>query len=47
VVANDLYFASEELLEMVCCFLDFHVMRELPKKMEHPVTNFLVVGQVA
>jgi len=42
-----LYSASEELLEIVCCFLDFHAMRELPKKIENPVMDFLVVGHIA
>jgi len=42
-----LYSAFKELLERVCCFLDFHVMSELPRKIENPVMDFLVVGQVA
>ena len=42
-----LYSASKELLEMVCCFFDFHAMSELPKKTENPVMDFLVVGHVA
>jgi len=42
-----LYSTSEELLEMVCFFLDFNVMNELLKKIENPVMDFLVVGQVS
>ena len=47
VAANALYLASEELLEIVCCFLDFQEMRDSPRKIEKPVTDFLVSGQVA
>ncbi|MFS7909786.1 hypothetical protein Hanom_Chr02g00098591 [Helianthus anomalus] len=36
------YSASAEDLEMVDCFLLFHEIRELPKKTQKPVIDFLV-----
>ena len=37
-----LYFASAEDLETIDCFLDFHEIRESPKKMQKLVANLLV-----
>ena len=42
-----LYSASEELLDMVCCILDFHDTRDSPKKTEKPVRDLLESGHVA
>jgi len=47
VAARALYSDSEELLEIVGCFLDFHDIRDSPKKMAKPVTDFLVPEYVA
>jgi len=41
------YFASEDDLETVACFLDFHEIKDSPKKMQNPVMNFLLSGHVA
>jgi hypothetical protein len=43
----DLYSASAEDLEMVCCFLDFQDTKESPRKRQKPVTDFLVSGHAA
>ena len=40
-----LYSASAEDLEIVFCFLAFHETKELPMKMQKPVTDFLVSKQ--
>jgi len=42
VVASALYSASDELFEIVYFF--FHEMRDSPKKIETPVTDFMVSG---
>ena len=42
VTAMALYFASAEDLETIDCFLDFHEIRESPKKMQKLVANLLV-----
>ena len=42
-----LYFASEEDLEIVVCFLDFHEIGELPSKKRYPVTDLLESGHDA
>ena len=47
VAAKALYSASADDLEMVGCFLDFQEIRESPKKMQNPVTDFLESAQVA
>ena len=41
VEAIALYSASAEDLEMVACFLDFHEIKESPRNMQNPVTDFL------
>ena len=40
----DLYSASTNDLETVCCFLDFLEIRESPRKTQKPVTDLLVSG---
>jgi len=40
VAAMAMYLASEELLEMVCCFFDFQEIRDFPIYMGKPVTIF-------
>lgn len=42
VDARAQYFASEEDLEIVACFLDFHDIRACPRKMQKPITDLLV-----
>jgi hypothetical protein len=37
-----LYSASEELLDMVACFLAFHDMSEVPRKKQNPDVDLLV-----
>jgi len=41
------YSASEELLDIVCCFSDFQDMRELSRYMEKLVVDLLVSEHVA
>ena len=41
----DLYSASAEDREMVCCFLDFQDTKESPRNKQKSVTYFLVSGQ--
>ncbi|KAL4557732.1 hypothetical protein LXL04_035920 [Taraxacum kok-saghyz] len=43
----DLYSASAEDKETVCCFLDFHAIGLPPNKMKYPLTDLLVKGQAA
>jgi hypothetical protein len=43
----DLYSASADDLETVCYFLDFHDIKESPKKIQKPVTDLLESGQLA
>jgi hypothetical protein len=43
----DLYSDSAEDLETVCYFLDFHDIKESPKKTQKPVTDLLESGQLA
>ena len=35
------------MYRVIMCFFDFHEIRESPKKMEYPVTDFRVAGHVA
>lgn len=42
-----LYSASAELRLMVCCFLDFYEIKEVPRFTTKPVTDLLVLGQDA
>ena len=45
--AMALYFDSAEDRETVCCFLDFHEIKDSPRKTQNPVTDLLVSGQEA
>ena len=45
--AMDLYSVSDEDRDTVCCFLDFHEIKETPRKTQNPVTDLLVLGQEA
>ncbi|GKA70490.1 hypothetical protein Tco_0776629, partial [Tanacetum coccineum] len=45
--AKALYFASVELLDTTDCFFDFQEIRHGPRKMQIPVIDLLVVGQLA
>jgi len=47
VAARARYSASDELLDMVCCFLDFQDIRDSPKYTEKPVMDLRVSGHVA
>lgn len=47
MLASVRYSALEELLEIVGCFLDFQDIKESLRKIQKPVTNFLVSLQVA
>lgn len=47
VVAIDLYSASTDDLDTVCCFLVFQDIGELPKRTNHPVRDRRVKGQPA
>ena len=42
-----LYSASTEDLETMNCFLDFHEIRESPKKTQYPMVDLLVSTQDA
>ena len=42
-----LYSASTENLEITDCFLDFHEIKESPKKTQYPVVDLLVSTQDA
>ena len=42
-----LYSASADDLDIVVCFLDFQDINDSPKKMQYPVTDFLVSGHEA
>ena len=42
-----LYSASTENLETTDCFLDFHEIKESPKKTQYPVVDLLVSTQDA
>lgn len=41
------YLALVEDLETICCFLDFHKMKELLRKTQYLVIELLVFGQAA
>lgn len=41
-----MYFASDEEREIVCYFLLFHEIREVPKQKEKPVVDRRVIGHV-
>ena len=43
----DQYPASADDLETVCCYLDFHEIKESPKKTQKPVTDLQEFGQPA
>lgn len=45
--AMDLYLDSPKECETVCCFLDFHEIRDSPRKIQNPVIDLLVSGQEA
>lgn len=45
--AIDLYSASADDLDTVCCFLDFQENNESPKNTQKPETENRVSGQVA
>lgn len=47
VSASDLYSASADERETICCFLHFQVIRESPSKTQKPVRESLVLGQLA
>lgn len=47
VAASALYSASVEDLLTVTCFLDFQEINQSPMKMQNPVIDLLVSGQVA
>lgn len=40
---KDLYSASVELLEMVCCFFEDQDMMLLPKKVQNPPVDLIVM----
>ncbi|MCI48447.1 putative disease resistance protein (TIR-NBS-LRR class), partial [Trifolium medium] len=44
---RDLYSASEELLDTVCCFLARQEINEEPKKKQYPEVDLLVSMQLA
>jgi hypothetical protein len=46
-VDKALYSASEEDLEMVCCFLAFHEINDEPMKKQYPDVDLLVSKQPA
>lgn len=46
MLAMDLYSTSAEDLDITCCFLDFQDTREEAKKIQNPVSDLLVSGQV-
>ena len=46
VATMDLYFASADHLETVCCFLVFQEMGELSKRTNYPVRDCHVKGQL-
>ena len=43
----DLYSASVEDFETVCCFLELQETKESPMKMQKPLTDLLLSGQEA
>ena len=45
--AIDLYSDFVEDRDTVCCFLDFHEIKESPRKTQNPITDFLVSRQEA
>lgn len=45
--ASDLYSASNEDLEIVFCFLDFHETKEFPNRMQYTIMDLLVRVQEA
>ena len=45
--AIDLYLDSAEDHETVCCFFDFHEIKDSPRKTQNPMTDFLVLGHEA
>jgi len=47
VAARAWYSASDELLDMVCCFLDYQDIRDSPKYTEKPIMDLRVSGHVA
>ena len=47
VSGSDMYSASVELLETVCCFLEDHEMRFWPINVHNPPVDRLVAGQPA
>lgn len=42
-----LYSNSTENCDTVCCFLDFHEIKDSPRKTQKPVTDLLESGQEA
>jgi len=46
-VARARYLASGEERETVVCFLDFQEIREVPRSMQRPVVDRLVIGHEA
>ncbi|GJV19607.1 alcohol dehydrogenase 1 [Tanacetum coccineum] len=47
VKAIALYSASADDLDTTACFLDFHEIVESPRRMQYPVVDLLVMGQLA
>lgn len=45
--AIDLYLASADDLDTMCCFLDFQEINESPKNTQKPETECRVSGQMA
>lgn len=47
VVAMDLYSASAEERDTICCFLVFQAVGELPNMTKYPIKEHRVIGEVA
>jgi len=47
MLARALYYASNEDLDTMVWFFDFQEIKELPRKIQYPMTLRLVLGQVA
>ena len=45
--AIDLFSDFAEDRETVCCFFDFHEIKDSPRKTQNPVTDLLVLGHEA
>ena len=45
--AIDLFSDFAEDCETVCCFFDFHEIKDSPRKTQNPVTDLLVLGHEA